>query len=130
MANLLSEGAILSCSFGSATMPMIVPPEVPILATSLPTATIMSFVPEENIPSFGMCSSPSNPAVIAATAEAHGVPTPAPCVPMTTTPWAPGAPRVRTGGVSVLCSGSVCLCNWAGEVSIGSPGQMRVTVQG
>jgi uncharacterized Zn-binding protein involved in type VI secretion len=53
-----------------------------------------------------------------------------PCVPVTTSPWIPGAPRVRTDSLSVLCSGSSCECDWLGKISIDSPGQMRVTVQG
>ncbi|CAN5473614.1 hypothetical protein BH09PSE4_BH09PSE4_17800 [soil metagenome] len=67
--------------------------------------------------------------VAAATAADEGVLTPMPCVPATMTPWIPGAPRVTTEGMPVLCSGSICACDWLGEISIDEPGQMRVSVQ-
>ena len=78
-------------------MPMIVPPEVPVFADMLPLATIFDFVPLENIPSFGLCSSLANPEVATATALAEGVLTPMPCIPVTTSPWFPGAPEVLAG---------------------------------
>jgi hypothetical protein len=129
LALLVSEGAILSCSFGTVPAPMIVPPELPLLASELPTATIMNFVPLENIPSFGLCTSLANPEVAAATAAALGVLTPQPCVPVTTSPWVPGSPRVLIEGMPALCAGSICLCDWLGEISIDETGQVRVNVQ-
>lgn len=130
MAMLLGEGAMVSCSMGTAPMPMIVPPEGPLLATGMPTATILDFVPLENIPSFGLCTSLANPEVDAATIAAEGALTPMPCVPATMSPWLPGAPGVLAEGIPVLCSGSICLCDWMGEISIDEPGQMRVSVEG
>jgi uncharacterized protein DUF4280 len=129
MAFLLSEGAALACSFGTAPAPMVVPPEYPVLALALPTATIMSFVPLENIPSFGLCTSLANPEVAAATAAAEGVLTPQPCVPATTSPWVPGSERVLIEGMPALCAGSICMCDWLGEISIEETGQTRVNVQ-
>jgi hypothetical protein len=129
MPLLLSEGAVLSCSFGTEPTPMIVPPEFPVLASELPTATIMSFVPLENIPSFGLCTSLANPEVAAATAAAEGVLTPQPCVPATSSPWVPGAESVLIEGMPALCAGSICLCDWLGEISIDETGQTRVSVQ-
>lgn len=122
MPQLVSLGAVVSCSFGTSPMPMIVPPEAPLLATMLPVATILDFVPLENIPSFGMCTSLANPEVAAASAVA-GVLTPMPCVPVTTSPWFPGAPEVLAEGIPALCTGSMCLCDWLGEISIDEPGQ-------
>jgi hypothetical protein len=123
MPQLVSLGAVLSCSFGSAPMPMLVPPEVPVLTDMLDAATIFDFVPLENIPSFGMCSSLANPEVAAATAAAEGVLTPMPCIPVTTSPWFPGAPEVLLEGMPALCTGSMCLCDWLGEITIDEPGQ-------
>jgi Domain of unknown function (DUF4280) len=123
MPQLVSLGAVLSCSFGSAPMPMLVPPETPVLEDAMPAATIMDFVPLENIPSFGMCTSLANPEVAAATAANFGVLTPMPCVPVTTTPWFPGAPAVLLDGMPALCTGSMCLCDWLGEITIDEPGQ-------
>ncbi|MDR2437860.1 MAG: DUF4280 domain-containing protein, partial [Planctomycetaceae bacterium] len=42
--------------------------------------------PIVNLATFGMCSSPANPAVAAATAAALGVLTPMPCIPVTVAP--------------------------------------------
>lgn len=123
MPELVSLGAVLSCSFGTAPMPMIVPPETPVLEDGLPAATIMNFVPLENIPSFVMCTSIANPEVEAATIAAEGVLTPMPCVPATNSPWFPGAPAVLIDGIPALCSGSMCLCDWFGEITIDEPGQ-------
>ena len=57
MPQLVSLGAVLSCSFGTVPMPMIVTPETPVFEDALPAATIMDFIPLENIPSFGLCTS-------------------------------------------------------------------------
>lgn len=123
MPQLVSLGAVLSCSFGMVPMPMIVLPETPVLEDAMPAATIMDFIPIENIPSFGMCTSLANPEVAAATAAALGVLTPMPCVPVTTSPWFPGAPAVLLEGMPALCMGSICMCDWLGEISIDEPGQ-------
>ncbi|MBB4100066.1 DUF4280 domain-containing protein [Sphingomonas kyeonggiensis] len=130
MPQLVSLGSVLSCSFGTVPMPMIVPPEVPVLADGLPAATIRDFVPFENIPAFGLCRSLANPEVAAATAAAQGVLTPMPCVPVTTSPWFPGAPEVLLDGVPALCMGSMCLCAWLGEIRIDEPGQESVIARG
>lgn len=127
MPQLVSLGAVLSCSFGTAPMPMIVPPETPVFADALPAATIMDFVPLENIPSFVLCTSLANPEVELATAAAEGVLTPMPCVPVTTSPWFPGAPGVLLEGIPALCTGSMCLCDWLGEITIDEPGQETVS---
>ena len=41
-----------------------------VMASGLPAGTIMDMVPLENIPTFGMCTTPSNPEVASATAAA------------------------------------------------------------
>jgi len=90
----------------------------------------MSYIPMSNIPTFGMCSSPSNPTVIAATAAALGVLTPMPCVPVTVAPWIPGAPTVLTGSMPTLTNSCKLLCTWAGSISITFSGQVATTVSG
>jgi hypothetical protein len=122
MPQLVSLGAVLSCNFGTEPMPMIVPPGT-VLEEAMPAATIMDFVPLENIPSFGMCTSLANPEVAAATAANFGELTPMPCVPVTTAPWFPGAPGVLLEGTPALCTGSMCHCDWLGEITIDEPGQ-------
>jgi hypothetical protein len=75
-----------------------------------------------------MCSAPTNPVVITATAAALGVLTPMPCVPATGAPWAPGSPTVLIGNAPALDSTSKLMCNWAGVIQITSPGQATVQI--
>ena len=85
MGQLAVTGAMMRCSFGAAPGPLTVLPDKMVLSTA-PVANILDYKPMVNIPSFGMCSAPTNPAVIAATSAASGVFTPAPCVPATSSP--------------------------------------------
>jgi uncharacterized Zn-binding protein involved in type VI secretion len=129
MPQLACNTALLRCTMGLAPAPLVILPELPVLASAEPAAVVESMVPLENIPSFGMCESLANPAVAAATAAAAGVLTPQPCEPVVTSPWLPGSMRVRIDGQPALISGSVCLCDWLGEISIGIPGQERVSIE-
>jgi hypothetical protein len=121
-------GAMMMCSFGVAPGSLIVLPTHCVQAGGVPAANIMDYAPVVNIPPFGMCSSPSNPTVAAATAAALGVLTPMPCVPVTAAPWAPGAPTVLIGGMPALDSNSKLMCTWGGVISITTPGQFTVEV--
>jgi hypothetical protein len=76
-----------------------------------------------NIPPFGMCQSPSNPTVAAATAAALGVLTPMPCIPATPAPWVPGAPTVTLCNAPALDNTSKLTCIWGGVISFTNPGQ-------
>lgn len=120
----VAAGALIGCSFGAAPGALITAPR-PVLAT-LPAANIMDHAPIVNIPPFGMCSAPSNPMVIAATAAALGVFTPAPCVPNTVAPWVPGDPRVLVQGMPALHQSCALTCLWGGVIQIRSPGQTKV----
>ena len=129
MSQLVVAGAQLQCVFGAAPSVLaVVPQGPPVMGSSLPAATINDNQPTVNIPPFGMCSSPNNPQVIAATSAALGVFTPMPCVPVTTAPWAPGSPTVLIGGKPALTDTSKCMCTWAGMISIAMPGQTTVMV--
>ena len=105
------NGAVLLCSFGAAPATLIVLPVNATTVGGLPAATIMDFAPLVNIPTFGMCNTPSNPAVAAATAAALGVLTPMPCVPVTVAPWVTGAPPVLINNLPALNPTSKCMCN-------------------
>src|SRR5512132_2406912 len=94
-------GATLQCSFGVAPSTLMVLPTNRVLG-STPAANIMDNVPMLNVLPFGMCSSPANPTVAAATAAALGVLTPMPCIPNTAAPWMPGCPKVMIGNVPAL----------------------------
>jgi uncharacterized Zn-binding protein involved in type VI secretion len=88
----------------------------------------MDSKPNVNIAPFGMCMSPSNPQVAAATAAAMGVLTPQPCLPVTVAPWTPGSPTVMIGGQPALTNSSTCNCMWGGVITISMPGQMTTSV--
>lgn len=81
-----------------------------------------------NVVPFGMCRSPLNPTVAAATAAAAGVLTPMPCIPVIPAPWVPGAPTVLVGGKPALDNRSKLMCAYAGVISITNPGVMNVQV--
>ena len=128
MAAEVCMGALIQCSFGVAPSALVVLPTALVNTSTLPAARITDFAPFTNIPTFGMCSAPSNPTVAAATTAAFGVLTPMPCVPATAAPWAPGSPTVLIGGIPALAQTSKCMCTWGGVIQVVQPGQMTVNV--
>ena len=128
MPALAADGAVISCSFGSAPSNLAASPASPATGTSAGAATIMDFAPFANIKPFGICSSPTNPQVIAATAAASGVFTPQPCVPATVSVWVPGSLAVTIAGQPALDSACTCNCLWAGVISVIAPGQQAAQV--
>ena len=86
-------GAMMQCTFGAAPSSLVVLPTNKVLTGEVPDANIMDHIPMTNIMPFGMCMSPSNPVVAAATAAALGVLTPMPCIPNTPAPWAHKTPE-------------------------------------
>jgi len=121
-------GAMLQCSFGVAPSSLVVLPQNKTLAGAVPAANIMDNKPLVNILPFGMCNSPSNPIVAAATAAALGVLTPMPCVPVTAAPWIVGAPTVLVGNMPALNDSSKLMCNWGGVIQVVNPGQATVMI--
>jgi hypothetical protein len=125
MPTQVVTGAMMTCSFGVAPAVLNATP-MGVTAGELPAATIMDMAPMVNIPTFGMCNTPTNPVVATATAAALGVLTPMPCIPATTTPWAPGAVSVTIGKLPALTNTCMCNCMWGGVITITSPGQVFV----
>ncbi|MEQ8677291.1 MAG: DUF4280 domain-containing protein [Aggregatilineales bacterium] len=122
-------GAMMQCSFGVAPASLVVVPMgSPVMISNLPAATIMDHKPIMNIPTFGMCTTPSNPVVAAATTAALGVLTPMPCVPVTVAPWTPGSSSVMVNNMPALHSGCTCNCQWGGVITISNPGQMTTQI--
>ena len=117
MPDQVAMGAMMQCSFGMAPSALVVLPDKRVMAEGAPAANIMDHVPMLNIMPFGMCQSPANPAVAAATAAALGVLTPMPCVPATAAPWVAGAPTVLIAHMPALDNVSKCMCNWGGVIS-------------
>jgi hypothetical protein len=99
-----------------------------MVMSSTPLATIMDNKPLVNIPVFGMCNSPANPQVAAATAAALGVLTPMPCMPVISAPWVPGSPTVLIGGYPALSQTSMLICNWGGVIQVINPITMNILV--
>jgi hypothetical protein len=129
MPQLVTLGATLTCTFGMAPSMLSVLPSSMGMAENKPIASIMDFKPMINIPPFGMCMTPSNPTVAAATSAAMGVLTPMPCIPVIVSPWVPGAPAVLVGNVPALTAVSTCMCTWGGVISIVQPGQLTVNTK-
>lgn len=128
MPQQVTMGATLQCSFGLMPATLTVLPVNRVMAEGPPAATIQDHVPLVNIGTFGMCSSPANPVVIAATAAKLGVFTPMPCIPATATPWVAGAPTVLIGGMPALDNVSQCMCMWGGVVTVTNPGTVKTEV--
>jgi hypothetical protein len=128
MAVQVCMGAIMQCSFGMAPSSLSVLPVNRTFTQQQPDANIMDHEPLVNIMPFGMCMSPSNPEVAAATAAALGVLTPMPCVPVTPAPWAPGAATVSLGNFPTLDDTSTLMCIWGGVIQFVSAGEFTVTV--
>ena len=117
------SGATLQCSFGLAPSSLVVLPVNQMMTGNMPAANIMDHVPLLNVMPFGMCTSPANPMVAAATAAAMGVLTPMPCIPVTPSPWVPGAATMMLGNMPALNSTCTLMCNWAGVIQVLVPGQ-------
>lgn len=120
-------GAQISCSMGSSPASFSALSR-PLTTSSVSAGTINDHIPMMNIAPFGLCQSPANPMVAAATAAASGVLTPQPCIPATATPWSPGAPTVLVGGMPALNNSSTLSCMWSGTISFVDAGQVAVTV--
>jgi len=116
------------CSFGMAPSTLVVLPINRTLTNQQPDANIMDHIPFVNILPFGMCITPTNPMVAAATAAALGVLTPMPCIPATTTPWAPGELTNLLGNQPALDNISILMCQWGGVITVVVPGEFTVMV--
>ncbi|MDD2734872.1 MAG: DUF4280 domain-containing protein [Desulfuromonadaceae bacterium] len=122
------SGAMLMCTMGVAPSSLTVLPTNKVMCGNMPAANIMDHKPNVNIMPFGMCISPANPQVAAATAAAMGVLTPQPCVPVTTAPWIVGAPTVLIANQPALNNSSTCMCTWTGVISITYAGQATTMI--
>ena len=120
-------GAILECGMGTAPSVMVVLPVAKVLVEGLPAARVTDNIPFLNLLPFGMCQSPANPMVMAATAAALGVLTPMPCLPMPVGPWNSPVSKTVAGGLALLGSGGTCSCAYGGSISIKMAGAMRST---
>ena len=125
MGQQVCMGAMMQCSMGVAPSSLTILPTNKVMTSSKPAATIMDHKQMVNVLPFGMCKSPANPMVAAATAAALGVLTPMPCIPATAAPWVPGSPTVLIGNMPALNDSSKLMCSYGGVISINSPGQVK-----
>lgn len=117
MALQVCNGATLKCSMGVAPSTLVVLPIHKVMSSSQPAANILDHKPMVNILPFGACTSPTNPAVIAAMGA------PVPCVPVTPMPWATGAPTVLLDNAPALNNTSKLVCMMGGMIEVVMPGQ-------
>ena len=118
----------MMCTFGVAPSSLVVLPANRVFTDMVPDANIMDHVPMMNIMPFGMCMSPANPEVAAATAAALGVLTPMPCIPATPAPWTVGAVDVLLGNFPTLDNISQLMCIWGGVITFVDAGEETVMV--
>lgn len=117
----VTEGATLRCTQGASPGALAVPPSRTLRLGGRRLALVSDHGASCVLP-FGMCQSPANPQVAAATAAAGGALTPQPCVPAVDAPWSPGAAGVQGGSGAVLYEGCAASCRWGGVISIEAGG--------
>ena len=129
MGQAAVTGATLTCPFAlvPTPVPLSVTNNQKVLAGGKPIGTIPDAGAMVNVPSFGMCTTLSNPQVAAATAAALGVLTPQPCIPQTGS-WIPAQGKVMVGGKPCLTGDSSLMCAYGGNISIVFPGQAQVNI--
>lgn len=111
-------GAMMMCTFGVAPSNAMALPVNKVMK-GVPLANIMDNKPFVNVLPFGMCISPSNPAVAAALGA------PMPCTPMTAAPWAPGHSKGLIGNMPALDQSSMCTCSYGGVITLVNPTQFN-----
>ena len=122
MATLVISGAKLKCSKGTSSSTLTVLPTNLTEADETPAATVMDYKPMVNVAPFGRCKTRKNPQVAVATANAKGVLTPMPCIPVISAPWSPGASVVMINDEEALTKDSTCTCAWSGSIEVTDPG--------
>lgn len=112
MLRLVGMGSFVSCSRGVVATPLVVIPSNPVFLNTGPAACILDCKPFVNIIPFGMCTSQTNPAVIAAWGA------PVPCTPIPVPPmWI--TKRINTMlGVPILDEEGTTFCPLGGKISV------------
>lgn len=128
MPKQVCMGAMMSCSFGEAPSTLVVLPTNRVFTNEMPAATVMDHIPMVNVLTFGLCSAPTNPAVIAIIASSLGSVTKAPCLPATVEPWSPGTADVAIASLDSLNDSCTLKCLWQGEITFSEAGQVQTEV--
>ena len=118
--------ATVMCTFGVGTSTLVSTNKIMVENKPILTVNDCSF--GANVLPFPMCSAPSNPAVIAATAAAMGVPTPSTCLGTFLGPWVPERADILFGGQPCVTEKCSLNCLWGGMIKIISPGQTTTSI--
>jgi len=113
MADLVVNGATLSCTQGSASSSLTVTAQTEG-GEDNGIANINDAIPSTNISPFGTCT--------ILTAAASGVSTS--CVPATVA-WAPGATTVTVRGMPAVNDSCTLICSIGGTISVDDPGTTK-----
>lgn len=124
---VVGAASLIKCSFGLVPTPLIVLPDRTVVISGMLIGNITDFKPMVNIMTFVMCTSMANPQVMMATIMAFGALTPMPCVPVVVAPWITAAVNV-IANAPVLDQTSMCMCIWAGVITVIQPGNFTVMV--
>jgi hypothetical protein len=116
------DGAKLKCTMGSSQSSLKVVPTHRVNLRGSAKANIGDGKPFVNVPPFGMCKSPANPAVAAVIASSAGATTQAPCTPVCAM-WLGGKADVLIEKMPALLSDSKLICGFAGTITIEDDGQ-------
>lgn len=106
---------LLKCTMGIAPVPLTTIGT--ITGMNLPIASIQNAIPFVNIPPFGMCINPLNPAVAAIIASSLGSVQIGPCIPLPT-PWTPISPTIQVNNLPILTNAATKLCYPGGVITI------------
>ena len=114
------------CPFATGTSTLNCSSATQIQTSGAVVATVNDCAPGTNIAPFPACTHPANPAVVAATAAAMGVPTPSTCLLALSGTWTAEKTNVSYGGSLSLTSSGQLPCGYGGVITIASPGQTKV----
>lgn len=105
---MVRDGAVLECSFGSCPGHLRATEINGAILQEAKEAVITDFLPEINIPCFGVCGSPLSQGE---------------CIPATVSPWLNGKNDFIIGKVPALMDDSILPCLKGGIITIKKNGQ-------
>jgi len=124
------SGAMMRCTMGSSPAKLTVLPSRTVYLAGKPQANISDTKSMVNLGAFGLCRSMGYPATASATAAAHGVLTPMPCMHNTPMPWIGGKTDHIVKGQPALLKSCKCQCMWGGTISLLDNGQVGEGARG
>lgn len=124
------SGAMVKCTMGTCPARLTVLPTRTVFLAGQPMANISDHISMVNLAPFGSCRSLGFPSTAAATAAAHGVLTPMPCMHNTPAPWMGGKMDYLIKGQPALLKSCTCQCMWGGTITLINNGQVGEGAQG